>query len=215
MTLRINKAHWPVTVLGYGRRIGIWLQGCSIHCPNCCSQDTWPLDEGRRMKVSDLLDWCKLTSGNEIDGVTISGGEPFEQAQGLLSLLKALRTWQHESARELDILCYSGFSWKHLKQNHEDILALLDVVIADPYIHTMESSPLRGSSNQTIQLLTQIGIKRYSKNELEHFSVKRIQVQVDEQRIWFIGIPYRDDMDKVDALCQKDGIVLKSVSWRG
>ena len=215
MTLRVNKAHWPVTVLGYGQRIGIWLQGCSIHCPNCCSQDTWPLDENRRMNVSDLVEWCRVTAGAEVDGITISGGEPFEQSEGLLSLLQTLRVWQHQSKCEMDILCYSGLPWNYLKNNHSDILALLDVVISEPYIHTMEPLELRGSSNQTIQLLTSIGINRYSEKELDCFFNNRVQVQVDEEHIWFIGIPNRDDMDKVDTLCEKGGLVLKNVSWRG
>ena len=47
MKIAINKAHFPVTVLGPGRRIGIWLQGCSIHCKGCVSQDTWAADPGR------------------------------------------------------------------------------------------------------------------------------------------------------------------------
>ncbi|HSV19446.1 MAG TPA: 4Fe-4S cluster-binding domain-containing protein, partial [Casimicrobiaceae bacterium] len=46
-TIELNKAHWPVTVLGPGKRIGLWLQGCSIHCPGCVSQDTWSADPSK------------------------------------------------------------------------------------------------------------------------------------------------------------------------
>ncbi len=51
-TIELNKAHWPVTVLGPGRRIGLWVQGCSIHCPGCVSQDTWPKDAARRIAIA-------------------------------------------------------------------------------------------------------------------------------------------------------------------
>ena len=45
--IAVNRLHWPVTVLGPGRRVGIWMQGCSIGCPGCVSRDTWPaLGEG-------------------------------------------------------------------------------------------------------------------------------------------------------------------------
>ena len=37
----LNRVHFPVTALGPGRRVGIWLQGCSIRCPGCMSLDTW------------------------------------------------------------------------------------------------------------------------------------------------------------------------------
>ena len=40
--IAVNRLHWPVTVLGPGRRVGIWMQGCSIGCPGCVSRDTWP-----------------------------------------------------------------------------------------------------------------------------------------------------------------------------
>ena len=90
LTLELNKAHWPVTVLGPGRRIGLWVQGCSIHCRGCISQDTWPRDPTKAIAIPDLVDWCKRVSGGNLDGVTISGGEPFEQPRGLFALLARL-----------------------------------------------------------------------------------------------------------------------------
>src|SRR5215218_593389 len=89
-TIQLNKAHWPVTVLGPGRRIGLWMQGCSIHCPGCVSQDTWPADPATAITVDALVDWCRTTTGSALDGVTISGGEPFDQPDALLRLLVAL-----------------------------------------------------------------------------------------------------------------------------
>ena len=56
MLIAINKAHYPVTVLGPGQRIGIWFQGCRIHCPGCVSQDTWAADPGKRMPLHELVD---------------------------------------------------------------------------------------------------------------------------------------------------------------
>jgi len=55
--LELNKAHWPVTVLGPGRRIGLWVQGCTIHCKGCVSQDTWPRDPAKAIAVTDLVAW--------------------------------------------------------------------------------------------------------------------------------------------------------------
>ena len=68
-TLQLNKAHWPVTVLGPGRRIGLWVQGCAIHCRGCVSQDTWPADPAKAMPVRDIVAWCKRVSGDALDGV--------------------------------------------------------------------------------------------------------------------------------------------------
>jgi anaerobic ribonucleoside-triphosphate reductase activating protein len=51
----LNRVHFPVTALGPGRRIGIWLQGCLIRCPGCMSLDTWA-PAGTRIAVAGLLD---------------------------------------------------------------------------------------------------------------------------------------------------------------
>ena len=90
MKIAVNKAHFPVTVLGPGRRIGIWVQGCKIHCKGCVSQDTWEADPGRETTVARLLAWCRKTTEGAFDGVTISGGEPFDR-QGLQSMLSRHR----------------------------------------------------------------------------------------------------------------------------
>src|SRR4029077_956889 len=69
-TLELNKAHWPVTVLGPGRRIGLWVQGCTIRCRGCVSQDTWPRDPAKRIDVAALLDWCRRVAPGGPDGIT-------------------------------------------------------------------------------------------------------------------------------------------------
>ena len=71
MLIAINKAHYPVTVLGPGQRIGIWFQGCRIHCPGCVSQDTWAADPGKRMPLHELVDWCRRVGANGCDGITL------------------------------------------------------------------------------------------------------------------------------------------------
>ena len=57
MKLQLNKAHFPVTALGPGRRIGIWVQGCSIQCPGCVSLDTWKPDRSKAIEVDALIAW--------------------------------------------------------------------------------------------------------------------------------------------------------------
>src|SRR6185436_13362061 len=133
-TLQLNKAHWPVTVLGPGRRVGLWVQGCTIGCRNCVSQDTWPGDASKTIAVSELIAWCRRVTGDVLDGVTISGGEPFEQPAGLTALLHGLHRWRREAALDFDILCYSGFPLKTLRRRHAKALVLLDAVIPEPYV---------------------------------------------------------------------------------
>lgn len=216
-TLQINKAHYPVTVLGPGRRLGIWLQGCTIRCRGCVSQDTWERDAARAMKVADLLDWCRKTAKDGLDGVTISGGEPFDQAQGLATLLKGLRRWRRQAGMDFDLLCYSGYPLATLQQRHAELLGLLDAVIPEPYADGLPLGNVwRGSANQALVPLSELGRQRYAAYlDAPSASLgKRMQLAVEGQRIWLIGIPERDEMAQLEALCRSRGLTLDQVSWR-
>jgi anaerobic ribonucleoside-triphosphate reductase activating protein len=217
MKISINKAHFPVTVLGPGRRIGIWVQGCSIGCKGCISQDTWARDNLRDMTVAQLIIWCRQVSADQFDGVTISGGEPFDQPQALGALLDGLIHWRATSQLDFDILCYSGYPLATLQKKHKNIIAKLDALIPEPYI---DSKPLshvwRGSSNQPLMGISERGQARYAEflDAKVDDAEKRIQTSVDGNRVWYIGIPARGDMAALEDLCKERGIAFDQVSWR-
>ena len=216
-SIQLNKAHWPVTVLGPGRRIGLWVQGCTIHCPGCVSQDTWPSDATKTMPVRALIAWCRRVAGDALDGVTISGGEPFEQPAGLSALLEGLHRWRESAALDFDILCYSGYPLRTLERKHPKILARLDAIIPEPYVDTVPVSHLwRGSHNQPLVPLSDRGRARYADYVEAPAGTggKRMQAAVEGGRIWMIGIPERGDMARVEALCASRGLALDKVSWR-
>ena len=214
--IELNKAHWPVTVLGPGRRIGLWVQGCSIHCPGCVSQDTWPKDAARRIAIADLLAWCRKVSGGAPDGVTISGGEPFDQPAALQALLTGLVAWRREKRLDFDILCYSGYPLRKLEKAHARVLALLDAIVPEPYVDTLPLGNLwRGSANQPLVPLSARGRARYAAHVHAPASTdRRMQASVEGGRVWMIGIPGRGDMAAVEALCASRGLALTEVSWR-
>ena len=216
-TLALNKAHWPVTVLGPGRRIGLWLQGCSIRCKGCVSQDTWPADATKAIEVAELLAWCKRVSDGRLDGVTISGGEPFDQPDALLALLHALDGWRRAASLDFDVLCYSGYPLRTLERDHAAILARLDAVIPEPYVDRLPVTHVwRGSSNQSLVPLSARGRARYAAfvDAPADAAGKKMQVSVEGGRVWMIGIPERGDMARVEALCASRGLTLEKVSWR-
>lgn len=214
--IELNKAHWPVTVLGPGRRIGLWVQGCSIHCPGCVSQDTWSRDAGKRIAIADLLAWCRKVSAGAPDGVTISGGEPFDQPDALHALLLGLTAWRHEQRLDFDILCYSGYPLRRLEKEHARRLALLDALIPEPYVDTLPQGGLwRGSRNQPLVPLSPRGHARYADYvDAPATDDKRMQAAIEGGRVWMIGIPGRGDMARVEALCAQRGVALTEVSWR-
>ncbi len=215
--IQVNKAHYPVTVLGPGRRIGIWLQGCSVRCKGCVSMDTWEPDPHRAMPVQQLIAWCRRTAGNELDGITLSGGEPFDQPGALRALLTGLHDWRKQGGLDFDLLCYSGYPMKTLEQRHKPLLALLDAVIPEPYADGLPLGKIwRGSANQSLLPLSERGRLRYAPflEQCPEEQGKRMQVAVEGGRIWMIGIPERGDMEQVEALCRQRGLSLGQVSWR-
>ncbi len=212
--IHLNKVHYPVTVLGPGRRLGIWLQGCSIRCEGCVSRDTWGRDEGSRVPVAGLLQELKALCAEPPEGVTISGGEPFDQPEALASLLTGLAAWREELAAPFDILCYTGYDEPVVRRNHGELLTLMDVLIAGPYVHDHPAADrLRGSANQSVIFLSELGRSRWQHVDAGPTDRRALQVVVDENSIWCVGVPGPGDMDRLRALCEARGLRFGGVSW--
>lgn len=217
MKIAINKAHFPVTVLGPGRRIGIWVQGCSIGCKSCVSRDTWGKDAGRETTVARVMSWCRDVTGGVFDGVTISGGEPFDQPAALSALLDALIHWREALGTDFDILCYSGYPHARLQQKHARLLQKLDALIPEPFVENLPMSHVwRGSANQPLIVLSERGKRNYSSHvDMPAAEAgKQMQVMVEGTHAWFIGIPARGDMQAMEESCRERGIEFDQASWR-
>lgn len=209
MIINISRVHFPVTVLGPGRRLGIWLQGCSIGCEGCVSRDTWDPLGGRQVLVEELVRESRKLAGETIDGITITGGEPFDQPEALAALLVALTEWRAGAA--FDVLCYSGYPLKQLRQQHGAILERLDALIPEPFADRRPTDRAwRGSANQPLVPLSDRGRARYADPAA---GAPRMQVSVTDNTIWLIGIPKRRDMQAVRDLVSERGLDLGAVSW--
>lgn len=201
MDLSLSRMHFPVTTLGPGLRIGIWFQGCSIRCPGCISADTWGPGH-RRLSLKQLLE--QITPWlHEAEGITISGGEPFDQFDALRSLLEGLRRLS-----KLDILVYSGYSLEQLDEPLLQTKGLIDALISDPYIEALsQTMALRGSDNQRLSLLTPLGRARlgHYERQLEPTD-KGLDLMFDESgSVWMAGIPRRDDLLRLRDLLHEQG----------
>lgn len=198
--IAISRLHYPVTTLGPGRRIGIWLQGCSIRCAGCISADTWAV--GRRTtSVNEVIDGVRGWLG-EADGVTISGGEPFDQAGSLMELLTGLRT-----GFVGDIFVYSGYPIERLEAQLQAAVGLIDALITDPFIAGMKQSlPLRGSDNQRLHLLTALGHARFSEYTIPSNNQPSFDVMFDEDgTVWFAGVPSQEAFRHISRSLEANG----------
>lgn len=198
MKIQLSRIHVPVTVLGWGRRIGIWVQGCSIGCPGCIAIDTWKPDDRRAIEVSSVLAWLEEQDASALDGVTISGGEPFEQPEALDELLDGIIAWRARSGRELDILCYSGMPESRLRRELWHIAGKADALVPEPFQQEkLGREALRGSDNQRILALTPLGHARYTgAANLRMLAAQRqdVQLMLDGESVWTVGIPFTPDV---------------------
>jgi anaerobic ribonucleoside-triphosphate reductase activating protein len=136
---------------GPGIRTSIWFQGCTLHCPACFNPDTHSKEPAHLMTVCDLLARV-MSHDREIEGITVTGGEPLQQAEGLLALLLGVR-----SATSLSVVLFSGFSERQIRRMRlgDRILQLVDVLVAGRYVAQSHlGTGLRGSANQQVHLLT-------------------------------------------------------------
>jgi anaerobic ribonucleoside-triphosphate reductase activating protein len=150
--LRVAGYYHNALVEGPGRRSSVLVAGCDLGCHGCWVPSLHPLDGGRPVPV-DLLADVVLDPFYERDGVSILGGEPFQQPEGLLALLQALR------ARGCPhLLAYSGYTYERLCRMAElqpaigAVLGDLDVLIDGPYVQARADSagPWTGSGNQRV-----------------------------------------------------------------
>lgn len=204
----VSRAHYPVESLGYGVRSGIWVQGCSIHCRGCVARDTWDPRPEVDVPVAEILAW--LATHHDVDGITISGGEPLEQAPELLLLLQGIRAMFGPG---VDILSYSGRAWRTVSRNHPEVLSLLDAIVTGPFrLDRPTHHPLMGSANQEVVILSDLGRRRYG--DLTDVVRRPVQASVGNGVIHLVGIPNEGDLTAFTDAAAKHGLGLVAPSWQ-
>lgn len=141
-------------VNGPGRRSVIWVQGCGKSCVNCCNPSFLPADGGHPYTpgelVSHIADHTRRFA--DIEGITFSGGEPFDQAPALLKAAELFRS------HGLTLMAYTGYPVSELRQKSPPAAALLgtlDILVDGEYVESLACSRLwRSSFNQTVHFLT-------------------------------------------------------------
>jgi len=147
----LNVAAFKKNVLGAGpgNRDVIWLQGCHINCPSCANKDYIPHIKKKLMDITVLIRHFKNRQSC-IDGISVSGGEPTEQAQALIPLLATIQDIG------MTTVLYTGHTYEHLCQsdNHHihDLLNYIDLLIDGPFISKKVDYRMdwRGSQNQRL-----------------------------------------------------------------
>ena len=166
-------------VNGPGNRFVLWTQGCSKGCKNCFNPETWSTDLYKELSPTQIFE---LIKNFEVEGVTISGGDPLEQEDDLLELLFLLK----EIKLPKGIILFTGFSRNEIRENpiREECLSYIDVLIDGRYEEELKTdSSLRGSSNQEFYFFSD----KISREEL--FFDQEIELSLENDKIVMTGFP--------------------------
>jgi len=171
--------------LGPGKRFVLWVQGCPFSCPGCVSPNWIPFQSAQLFTIEQMAQ--QILSTKDIQGITISGGEPFMQAARLAKLIQVVKTVNPS----LTVIVFTGFEqnqlvWKDAKA----FLDQIDVIITGLYVQKHnDGKGLRGSSNQKIIFLTE-ALKPYEEEFYQ--SRKNLEFHVQKDGVLMVGIPQKD-----------------------
>ena len=191
MFLYLYHFEAKTTVLGPGIRSGVWFQGCNFRCEGCLATDSWEKEKGFKLSVDTLLEM--IIKQKDIEGVTISGGEPFLQSLSLAYLIKKIK----EKNKRLSVMIYTGFTLKELLLSSLKgakeigfILKNCDILVDGRFEKTNRiKDPWRGSSNQKIYFLT----KRYSLKDYKKAYKLSNEIHINKDgKIFISGIPTKE-----------------------
>lgn len=170
---------------GPGKRFAIWFQGCPLRCPGCCNPEFLPFKGGQTKTLREMTEWIERTKEeNDIEGITLLGGEPFAHPVAAVELAKATRQLS------LSVMVFSGYTIEELQARSEpevaELIAHTDILVDGPYLREQPDTERRwiGSRNQRIHFLT----PRYSLDE-QWQQKNTLEIRVDKDGISVNGFP--------------------------
>ena len=155
--------------------------------------------------VAKVRSWLR-----HADGVTISGGEPFEQMDGVLELADQLK-----KAGADTIFVFTGFEWDDIKGDLEQRPGVIDAIMTGPFqIDREPTKNLRGSDNQKLICLTPRGRTMFSQYDTQAPNYALDVMMLENGGVLFAGIPRAGDFRRLEKLMADAGHIFKSTEGR-
>ena len=206
--LRVARWKADCRVLGPGRRAVIWFQGCNLYCPGCIADGMNRSRDFRSYAPRALADMILGLPG--IEGVTLTGGEPFQQPLGALAgFLAVLR-----QRSPLSVMCYSGYTLEELRagtdaEPRRRVLEHIDLLVDGPYVGALNAGHRwRGSANQRLHFLTER--YRHLAGTVEQQQERALEIElIGDHTLALAGIPEHGFMDRFTAQLERHGLSLE------
>lgn len=189
-TIRIYMTAPCSEALGPYKRYILWVQGCNKRCKGCIAKDSWALDGGDAVSIERLTE--EIVDQQEIEGITISGGEPFLQQPALCELIRKVK-----EQKNIGVIIYTGMKYDDIKDT--DLAKQADLIIDGEYVEELnDDKSLRGSSNQNIICITE----RYKDIVPEYYGRqgRKIELIMAEGVTKMIGIPSKEFEKMIDDM---------------
>ena len=178
----LDRILYPVTALGPGNRVAVWTAGCGRKCAGCANPELWDRHPQQSIEPKRAAGYIHSMIGGEGDGLTITGGEPFDQARDLVRMIDALVV-------QTEIFVFSGYQIAELQDDaaKRELLSRIDVLVDGNYIEALNDgvSALRGSANQQIHYLNEDVRDKYEQYIREG---RKIQNFVYDYKTLSVGI---------------------------
>jgi len=147
--VRVTEAEGP------GRRFALWVQGCPLRCAGCCNPEMLSFSRGRAVRVAELIQRVlTVARRDQIEGITLLGGEPVAQAAAAAELAAAVQ------ANCLTVMLFSGYALAEIRRMEDPaarrLLRHTDVLVDGPYRRDLPETGRRwvGSANQQVHFLS-------------------------------------------------------------
>lgn len=135
---------------GPGIRFVVFAQGCNHRCPGCHNPQTHSFEGGMLLSAEEIL--ARMSANPLLDGITLSGGEPFEQAEGFGMLAQEARKQGY------DVVTYTGYRYEEIIEGLDGrkwwrlLLRSTHILVDGRFELALKNEllPFRGSSNQRV-----------------------------------------------------------------
>lgn len=135
---------------GPGVRVSLFVQGCKRHCTGCFNPETWDYNGGMLFTKNTEDYILDVATPDNISGLSILGGEPFDYANELTKVVRHFRNVYPEKS----VMIWTGYTWGELITDEckKKLLTLTDILVDGPFIQDLKDPRLvcRGSSNQRV-----------------------------------------------------------------
>ena len=181
-TLRVALEVPETRAEGPGDRYAIWVQGCTLRCPGCCNPEMFTDRGGTVVDLDALVE--RIVATPKIEGITMLGGEPMQQAPAVAQLLSRVR------ARGLSTMVFTGYTREELAgvDGADEVLSHVDLLVDGRYDAARPDETRRwiGSENQRMHFLTD----RYDPGDPMFTSADTVELRMRDGVLTINGRPW-------------------------